>query len=138
MPFNTIYPIGRNQIYTNLKKGEICQTKVKIGKWKMNFLIFSKTINMTHGAKTIFFHHIWASTKAAPDIGGIMILTMQTWNYFSKMNRIFWAFLPLLWHKGERRYGEEEGMLKSQKGPRSIISLNHENFLSLIKVIKQK
>ena len=52
-----------------------------------------------------------------------------------------WDFLGIfapLWHKGERRYGEEEGKLKSQKGPRSIISLNHENFLSLIKVIKQK
>ena len=52
-----------------------------------------------------------------------------------------WDFLGIfapLWHKGERRYGEEEGTLKSQKGPRSIISLNHENFLSLIKVIKQK
>ena len=50
----------------------------------------------------------------------------------------FFGYFCPLWYKGEKRYGEEEGTLKSQKGPRSIISLNHENFLSLIKVIKQK
>ena len=50
----------------------------------------------------------------------------------------FWGIFAPLWHKGERRYGEEEGTLKSQMGPRSIITLNHGEFLSLLKVIKQK
>jgi len=54
------------------------------------------------------------------------------------MNRIFEVFFSPLWHKGERRFGEGEDTLKSQKGPRSIISLNHGKSLSLLKVIKRK
>ena len=50
----------------------------------------------------------------------------------------FWGIFAPLWHKGERRYGEEEGTLKSQKGHRSIITLNHGKFLPLLKVIKTK
>jgi len=66
----------------------------KVKNLKMNFLIFFETISITHGIKTIFFPHIWASIKAAPDIGGIVVTTMITWNYFSKTNEKkgqFWA-----------------------------------------------
>ena len=138
MPLNIIYPIGRDQICINLKKGEIGQKRLKIGKWKICFLIFSKTKNMTHGTKTHIFSSYLSIYQSRTRYGRDLDSNP------SKLKSLFqneWDFLGIfapLWHKGERRYGEEEGTLKSQKGHRSIITLNYGKFLPLLKVIKTK
>ena len=48
------------------------------------------------------FHHLWASTEAAPDIGGIGVRILRAWHYFSKMNGIFSLFFGALCSKGDK------------------------------------
>ena len=137
MPFNTIYPYRKESSQNLSQKRENMPKKTKIGKWKMNFLIFSKTINMSHGTKNIFF--IISELLPKPNQ-----ISEGLWFSHASLKLLFqnkWDFLGIfapLWHKGERRNEKEEYTLKSQKGQRSIISLNHGKFLSLLKVIKQK
>ena len=88
----------------------------KIGKWNLHFPISSKTVNITYGTKGVFFHHIWASTKAAPDIGGIGIRTPPNWNHLSQNEWDFWPFWAFSDRKGE--IGERGGLgAKTQNSP---------------------
>ena len=63
------------------------------------FLFSSKTGFIRYRFRMLIFHHLEASTKAAPDIGGIEVRTPRNWNYFSKMNGIFGPFLGVWYSK---------------------------------------
>ena len=107
----------------------------KIGKWNFHFPISSKTVNITYGTKGVFFHHIWASTKAAPDIGGIGIRTPRNWNHFSKMNGIFGHFLTLRSERVKR--GEGRSGCKNPEFPPGTPNMKLESQIcSLLKVIR--
>jgi len=112
-------PFMDGQYLHQIQKREICR------KWKIHFWIFS------NGTMTIFFHYIWASIKAAPDIGGIGIQTPRNWNHFSKMNRIFGHFRPPQCWKGGK--GRGRSWYKNQNSPmgHQIWNWNPRSALSL-------
>ena len=72
----------------------------------------------------LYFHHLGASTKAAPAIGAMGVRTPRTWNNFPKMNGIFWqkwTFLSPPWLQGEIRYGSGRGAPGKYGPPRCQI-----------------
>ena len=82
----------------------------------------------------IFFHHLGASTKAAPDIQGIGVRTPSTGNYFFKMNGFFGHFWPFSVSKGKWGIGVimvRDGHKCSTELINTLISFNAALFLKL-------
>ena len=88
-PIKAAQTEGRNRTFTYLTWNHASKKRGHFLGFHFFFLFSSKMASITIGKIMILLHHMGASTKAAPAIGGIGIGTFRNWNNFPKKGPFF-------------------------------------------------